>query len=196
MGWPLAVSAALMEGGRKPLLRALWPLALGHLAAMLVILVPFGLLTSLIDHEREIRMGAACLVIAAGLFLAVYRRHPRAIARIRPTQLALWSFAVATAHGAALMLLPIYLGICRSIDTDAGHAAASTLMAGNLTTAAAVAIVHATAMILAGGGIAMLVHAWLGLKFLKIGWFNLDLVWAASLVLVGAISLWVVVAYG
>lgn len=190
MGWPLAVSAALMEGGRGALFRTLPPLAVGHLAAMLLILLPFGLMTALIAYEREIRLGASLLVIASGIFLLIYRRHPRAIARIRPTQLGLWSFAVATAHGAGLMLLPIYLGICRVMELDAGHKAAYQLMAGNLTSAILVSSVHAMAMIAAGGTIAFLVHAWLGLKFLKASWFNLDIVWALSLILVGLLSLW------
>jgi len=195
MGWPLAVSAALMEGGRRPLFRALTPLAIGHLAAMLTVLLPFALLGALIAYQREIRITAALLAIAAGATLMVYRRHPRAIARIPPTQLILWSFAVATAHGAGLMLLPIYLGICRIAEVDAGQQAAATLMTGNLAAAVAVATAHALAMIIAGGSVAYLVHGWLGLRFLKASWFNLDRVWAASLLLVGSISLWMTIAH-
>ena len=71
-----------------------------------------------------IRSGAGLLVIVAGVCLLVARRHPRFLARIKPTQLALWSFAVATAHGAGLMLLPIYLGLCTAGEQDAGHQAA------------------------------------------------------------------------
>ena len=189
MGWPLAVSAALMDGSRQALFKALPPLAAGHFLAMLAILAPFALLTVLIDYEREIRIGAASLLILAGIFLLVYRRHPRAIARIRPTQLGLWSFAVAIAHGAGLMLLPIYLGLCRIENEDAGHQAAATLMSGNLAAAVSVSIVHAAAMIFAGGSIAFVIHTWLGLRFLKTAWFNLEVVWALSLILVGAIAL-------
>jgi hypothetical protein len=189
MGWPLAVSAGLMGRGRRDLLAALVPLAGGHLLAMLAILLPFALMTALIEWQREIRIGASCLVIAFGINLTINRRHPRALARIRPSQLALWSYAIATAHGAVLMLLPIYLGLCATGEADAGHLAAATLMAGNTGTAAAVALIHATAMITTGGVIAVAVHAWLGLKFLSRSWFNLDLLWAISLILIGAISL-------
>ena len=128
-------------------------------------------------------------MIAFGLWLLVQRRHPRFIARIRPTQLALWSFAVATAHGAGLMLVPIYLGICRANELDRGHRAASVLIGGNLATAVLVSLVHTAAMILTGGVIAVLVHAWLGLRFLSRSWFNLDLIWASSLVAVGGVAL-------
>ena len=125
MGWPLAVSAGLMGRGRRDLLGALGPLAIGHFLAMAGILLPFAAMTVLITWQHEIRIAAGVLVIVAGAYLLVNRRHPRFLARIKPTQLTLWSFAVAMAHGAGLMLLPIYLGLCRTVDLDAGHRAAS-----------------------------------------------------------------------
>jgi hypothetical protein len=189
MGWPLAVSAGLMGGGRRDLLAALGLLALGHLLAMAGILLPFTLMAAIVEWQRPIRIGAALIVIAFGLWLLVHRRHPRFIARIRPTQLALWSFAVATAHGAGLMLVPIYLGICRANELDRGHHAARVLMGGNLATGLTVAVVHTAAMIVTGGLVALLVHAWLGLRFLSRSWFNLDVVWASSLVTVGGVAL-------
>lgn len=189
MGWPLAVSAALME--RKPgrLWRALAALAGGHLLSMLAILLPFTVLLWLVDYQRQIQIGAALLVIALGIYLTINRRHPRFLARVRPSQLALWSFLAALAHGAGLMLVPIYLGICQTIETDAGHAAASVLMTSNATVALEVALLHSLAMMTAGGALAFGVYRWLGLKFLSKSWFNLDLVWAASLILVGVIAL-------
>ena len=168
---------------------ALWPLAAGHLLAMLVVMLPFALLVTLVEWQRQIRIGASLLVIGFGVFRLVDRRHPRALARIRPTQLGLWSFAVAIAHGAGLMLVPIYLGLCRQADLDRGHEAAGALMNANLGMAVLVSSVHATAMIAAGGCLAWLVYRYLGLKFVSRSWFNLDTSWAASLVLVGAIAL-------
>jgi len=193
MGWPLAVSAALMERKRGSLWKALAALAGGHLLAMTAILFPFSALASLVTWQREIQIGASLLVIGLGLYLVVNRRHPRFLARVPPSRLALWSFLAAMAHGAGLMLVPIYLGICRTVETDAGHAAADQLMRGDVGIAAAVALAHTLAMTLSGGLIAALVHAWLGLRFLSRGWFNLDLVWALSLVLVGGLSLWATV---
>jgi len=93
------------------------------------------------------------------------------------------------AHGAGLMLVAIYLGICRTTETDGRHAAAAGLMAGNAGTAAIVAPAHTLAMTLSGGMLAFGVYRWPGLRFLSRGWVNLDLVWALSLILVGAISL-------
>ena len=157
---------------------------------MAVVLLPFALIARAAGVEREIRIGAGLLVLLFGLSrLLLNRRHPRWLARIRPTQLALWSFLMATAHGAGLMLLPIYLGLCAAGELDAAHQASSILMARNATLALGVALVHALAMVMAGGAIALAVHAWLGLRFLTRTWFNLDLVWALSLILIGGISL-------
>src|SRR5437763_1307559 len=189
MGWPLAVSAGLMERSSRALLAALGPLTAGHLLATLLVILPFALLVALIEWHRQIQIGASLLVIAFGIFRLLDRRHPRALARIRPTQLGLWSFAVAIAHGAGLMLLPIYLGLCRAADFDKGHEAATTLINANLGMAVLVAFVHAMAMIAAGGCSAWLVYRYLGVKFVARSWFNLDTSWAASLILVGAIAL-------
>jgi hypothetical protein len=189
MGWPLAVSAGLMERNPRALVAALGPLAGGHLLAMLLVILPFALLVILAEWRREVQIGASLLVIGFGIFRLLHQRHPRALARIRPTQLALWSFAVAIAHGAGLMLVPIYLGLCRNTDPDTGHEAAGTLIHTNLGMAVLVSAVHAAAMIAAGGCLAWLVYRYLGLKFVSRSWFNLDTVWAVSLILVGGIAM-------
>src|SRR5947199_3409473 len=154
MGWPLAVSAGLMERSSRALVAALWPLWVGHLLAMLLVLLPFALLVTLVEWQRQIQIGASLLVIGFGIFRFADRRHPRVLARIRPTQLGLWSFAVAIAHGAGLMLVPIYLGLCQASDLDRGHEAAGALIKANLGMAVLVSVVHSAAMIAAGGFLA------------------------------------------
>ena len=186
MGWPLAVSAGLMERSPRALVAALGPLTIGHLLAMAVVILPFALLVTLVAWQQPIRIGASLLVIGFGVYRLVDRRHPRALARIRPTQLGLWSFAVAMAHGAGLMLVPIYLGLCRAAGTDQ---AAGTLIGGDLGMGVLVAAVHSVAMVAAGGAFAWLVYRILGLKAVSRSWFNLDIVWAGSLILVGGLSL-------
>jgi hypothetical protein len=156
---------------------------------MLVALLPFALLADLFEWQQPIKIGASLLLIAFGMFRLVNPRHPRALARIPPTQLALWSFAVAIAHGAGFMLVPIYLGLCRAADLSRGHEAASTLINDNVGMAVLVSLVHGAAMIAAGGFLAWLVYGHLGLKFVSRSWFNLDAIWALSLMLVGAVSL-------
>jgi len=189
MGWPLAVSAGLMERSSRALMTALWPLTMGHLLAMLVVILPFALLIALVEWQRQIQIGASLLVIGFGVFRFVNRRHPRMLARIRPTQLGLWSFAVAIAHGAGLMLVPIYLGLCRAADPDRGHEAAGALINADFGMAILVSVVHSAAMVAAGGFFAWLVYRYWGLKFVSRIWFNLDASWAISLTLVGALSL-------
>jgi hypothetical protein len=80
MGWPLAVSAGLMERSSRALFAALWPLAVGHLLAMLVVMLPFAFLAALVQWQRQIRIGASLLVIAFGIFLLV---NPAIYARWR-----------------------------------------------------------------------------------------------------------------
>ena len=168
---------------------ALWPLAAGHLLAVLLVILPFALLVTLVEWQRQLQFGASLCVIAFGVFRLVERRHPRGLARIRPTQLGLWSFAIAIAHGAGLMLVPIYLGLCRPADFDRAHAAAGALINASLAMAVLVSVTHSVAMIAAGGCSAWLVYRYLGLKFVSRSWFNLDTAWAVSLILVGAIAL-------
>ncbi|MGY3441949.1 hypothetical protein [Bradyrhizobium sp. USDA 4473] len=194
MGWPLAVSAGLMDKSPRAVVGALLPLSAGHLAAMLLVLLPFALLIALVEWQRPIQVAAGIIVIGFGLMRLVDRRHPRALARIPPARLALWSFAVAIAHGAGLMLLPIYLGLCATSSAHDGHTAADRMIDQNLAMALLVAFVHTAAMLCAGGLLAWLVYRYLGVRFVARSWFNLEMVWALSLVLVGTAALAVSVA--
>jgi hypothetical protein len=182
MGWPLAVANGLMARRTAALFGTLVPLAAGHLMAMAVVLLPFAALGGLLAWQRPLRMAAGLLVTAFGAWRLLDRRHPRLLARVRPTQLALWSFLMATAHGAGLMLLPFALGLCMPAAQSPLPAAAG------LAAAAAVAAVHTAAMWATGLGAAWAVYRWLGLKALSRGWMDLDFVWGASLVLAGAAS--------
>jgi hypothetical protein len=87
------------------------------------------------------------------------------------------------------MLVPIYLGLCRTADLDRAHEAAGSLINADLDVAVLVSVVHSVAMIVAGGFLAWLVYRYLGLKFVSRSWINLDATWAVSLILVGVLSL-------
>jgi hypothetical protein len=198
MGWPLAVANGMEARRDGAVFATLLPLGGGHFLAMAVVLVPFAWLSWYAEWSRAIRLGAGALVLVFGIFKLIERGHPRALARIRPTQLAWWSFLMATAHGAGLMLVPFMLGLCAATpavgDTaspamarDLGHATVMNYLAqSNLATATTVAAVHTLAMMLAGLGMAWAVYRYLGLRFLRRAWLNLDLVWGASLVIAGA----------
>lgn len=189
MGWPLAVSAGLMERRARALWAALGSLALGHLLSMLAAILPFALMTTLLDWQRQIQVAASLLLIGFGGFLLIRPRHPRALARIPPSQLMLWSFAVAVAHGAGLMLVPIYLGLCRSTGISNGHRAADVLINSSFNVALLVSLVHTLVLFVTAGVSAWLVYRYLGLKFISRSWFNLDAIWAMSFVAIGVVSL-------
>jgi hypothetical protein len=158
------------------------------------VLVPFAWLSWYAEWSRAIRIGAGMAVLLFGAFKLIRRRHPRLLARIPPTRLAWWSFLMATAHGAGLMLVPFMLGLCvtpapgpEAGAATMGHAAVMTYMARvNVCTAVLVATVHTLATILAGIGVAWIIYRYLGLRFLRRVWLNLDVVWGASLVIAGA----------
>lgn len=182
MGWPLAVANGLSERKAAAVFRTAVPLGGGHFLAMAVVLLPVAALGWYAQWNTAIRLAAGAAVLAFGLFRLVWRRHPRALARIPPRRLAWWSFLMATAHGAGLMLVPFMLGLC----APAGSPVREALARADLGTALAVAVVHTLAMMVAGLAIAWAVYRYLGLQFLRRAWFNLDLAWAASLVLAGA----------
>ena len=185
MGWPLAVSAGLWTKKTSSLARAMLLLGVGHLLAMCLVLLPMALLTRLIFRLTEIRISAGAFVVAFGLWRLLQPRHPRALARIHPSRLILWSFLMATAHGAALLLVPVYLGMSPSNGHHV-HTVVSNAPLSPLVSAALVSIVHTLTMTLAGGAIAWLIFRHLGLRFLRTGWLNLDTIWALSLIVSGA----------
>jgi hypothetical protein len=187
MGWPLAVANGLSARRGSAVFATAGPLGLGHFLAMAVVLLPFALLAWMVEWSREIRIATGLVVFAFGVYRLIDRRHPRFLARIKPTQLTWWSFLMATAHGAGLMLVPVALGLC-SMPREGGHAAMEDLMRDGIVIAASVALVHALAMLLAGLSAAWVVYRYLGLAYLRRAWFNLDVVWAASLVVAGAIG--------
>ncbi|MGZ5772971.1 hypothetical protein [Ramlibacter sp.] len=191
MGWPLAVANGLTERRAGAVFATLLPLGGGHLGAMSVALLPFAWLAGYLSWRHAIQGTAGAAVVLFGVYKLVQPRHPRALARIRPTQLAWWSFLAATAHGAGLMLVPVMLGLCAQQSAQgpvgAAHWGVMDLLGrSSMVTALWVAALHTLAMMLAGLAVAWAVYRYLGLRFLRRAWFNLDRVWAGSLVAAGA----------
>jgi hypothetical protein len=185
MGWPLAVANGMTERRAASVFATMLPLGGGHFMAIAVALVPFAWLGWYLEWHRAIRIGAGLAVLLFGLYKLANRRHPRLLARIAPTRLAWWSFLMATAHGAGLMLVPFMLGLCAAPAPGQRLVMASMAQA-NMRTAMLIVIVHTVAALLAGIGMAWIVYRYLGLRFLQRAWLNLDMVWGASLVLAGA----------
>jgi len=194
MGWPLAVANGMWAKRDRAVFATLLPLACGHCLAMAAALLPLSLLLAYVDWSQSVRIAAGALVAAFGVFKLTNRRHPRALARLGPNHLMLWSFLVATAHGAGLMLAPVFLGLCASAGSaplpqlDGDHKAMSDLMRTGLATSIEVSAVHTLAMALAGGAMAWIVYRWAGLALLRRAWINLESVWAASLVVTGFVA--------
>jgi hypothetical protein len=187
MGWPLAVAAGLMEKRSLAVFSAFGPLSIGHFVAILVVLLPFALLLAVADWRPAIQLVAALVLVAFGIFRLLSPRHPRALARIPPSRLALWSFAIAIAHGAGLMLVPVYVGLCGTPVSS--HLSMALLSASGLGTAMALSLLHVASTLSAGACLAWLVYRYLGLRVVARSWFNLDTSWSVSLILVGAIAL-------
>jgi len=191
MGWLFAVALGLQEQSQRAVRRALLPIALGHAASIGVVVVAVSLLQAVLP-EQVVRYLGAALLGAFGLWRLVRARHPRWVGmRVGFRDLMLWSFLMASAHGAGLMLVPLLL---QWPAPDASHA---RLMAALWPQAAATSpalvlaavSVHTLSLFLVTSAIALLVYEKLGVAFLRHAWFNLDVLWAAALFIAGVLAL-------
>ncbi len=193
MGWLFAVALGLQEQRRGAVLQALPPIALGHAAAVLLAVLLVGVAQIVVPLD-VLRYACAGLLIAFGLYKLIRRRHPRWVGmRVGFADLTAWSFLMATAHGAGLMLFPVLLGLSAAGAAHGGHAAhadhASMTGPASMLTDLAVVGVHTLAMFAVMGLVAIVVYEKLGVAMLKRAWFNLDLLWAGTLVGAGLITL-------
>jgi hypothetical protein len=189
MGWLFAVSNGMQARRVSGVLLALPPIAFGHFLAMGAALLPFALLGLYVERVSGIRAAAGLILVAFGIYKLVSQRHPRFLVRIGPSHLTLWSFLMATAHGAGLMLVPVVLGLCAESGAHREHAALQTIAGTGLHLTVVASVVHTVAMVLTGGAIAWLVYRYFGLGLLRRAWLNVDLLWALLLILVGSIAL-------
>lgn len=188
MGWLFAVALGLQEGGYRAVLQALVPIAVGHEASVALILVAVNAL-QLASGPEPLRIVGAGALLCFGLFRLVRPRwHPKWVGfRLTLPELALWSFLMSTAHGAGLMLLPISLGLAGG---EAHHAEPWPMQAGaSLAAAGGMASVHTLAMLATMGAVAVVVYGKVGVGILRRAWLNVDALWAASLIVAGAITL-------
>jgi hypothetical protein len=179
MGWLFAVALGLHRGSRRMVLGALPPIALGHALSIGLVALAVMALGVAID-PGFFRIVAGVMLLGWAVYHGLYGHRHRV--RIGMTAgfagLALWSFLMATAHGAGLMLVPALIPLC---------GAAPSLGASPLAISLAATSVHAAAMLLVTGTIALLVYEFVGLEFLRRGWINFDLVWSLMLVATGAL---------
>lgn len=189
MGWLFAVGLGFQDRSTAAVLRAIVPLALGHIISVALIVLVAVYAAAALPH-RAVHFTAAGILIAFGVYRLVRARHIRWVGmRVGFWGLTLWGFLMSTAHGAGLMLLPFVTAgrSTSSMSTMAmppGEAIRGALFLGWLMVG-----VHTLGYVLTAATIAVVVYAKIGVRFLRTGWINLDLVWAVALILTGLIAL-------
>jgi hypothetical protein len=185
MGWLFAVALGLNRHSERAVWLALIPIALGHAVAVAAVLFAVLALGLMIEPGQLRRLAGVILLAWAAWHLLYGRRHTvRVGMQTGLGGLFLWSFLMANAHGAALMLVPVVLPRCL-----AASPAHELTASGSTPIALAALLLHTGAMLLAIGTIAVIVYKWVGVAFLRRGWINLDLVWTIALVACGIILL-------
>jgi hypothetical protein len=185
MGWLFAVALGLHRGSRAVVWVSLVPIAIGHMlsvAAVVLLVIAFGMVVS--ARWIEIAGGLILLGWAAWLWRRGHHRRVRIGMTTGMTGLMLWSFLMATGHGAGLMLVPVVLPLCMAASPGAELTAS-----GALPVALAALAIHTASMLAVTGAIAGAVYEWVGLAFLRRGWLNLDRLWTIALAVAGLILL-------
>jgi hypothetical protein len=193
MGWLFAVALGLQEQKRTAVFRALPPMVLGH-ALSIAIIIGAVLLARVSLSYRTLKIAAAAILFAFGLYRLLRSRHPNWVGmRVGFGDLTLWSFIMASAHGAGLMLVPLFLpsptaGESHHHDGHQMHAwAFANFSAPSLLIASVV--VHTVGYLLTTALVAIVVYEKLGVAILRRAWFNIDLVWMLALMITGVFIL-------
>ena len=193
MGWLFAVALGLQEQKRAAVLRALPPMVLGH-ALSVGIIIAVVLLARVTVPHRTLKIAAAAILFAFGLYRLFRSRHPNWVGmRVGFGDLTLWSFVMASAHGAGLMLVPFFLPSQAAAeshhhDSHQMHAwAFANFSAPSLLTAAVV--IHTLGYLLTTALVAIVVYEKLGVAILRRAWFNIDFVWMLALMITGVFIL-------
>jgi hypothetical protein len=195
MGWLFAVARGMQEHATKAVTRALVPITLGHALSIGLVVALAGLI-QIVLPLGYVRVVVAFALISLGIFRIVRRKHfAWGGMQVGFRDLTFWSFLMASAHGAGLMVLPIVLHAASANATQAnamppGHDHHMPMASsGGAWAGVAATLVHTLGYLSVTALIAVLVYRKFGLSLLRKGWFNLDLVWAAALIVTGAIAL-------
>jgi hypothetical protein len=198
MGWLFAVGLGLQEQKRAAVLRALPPIALGH-ALSIGIIIAAVLLARISVPQFALKIAAAAILFAFGLYRLFRSRHPNWVGmRVGFGDLTLWSFVMASAHGAGLMLIPLFLK--SPPQTPARHGGAMAMHMhpthgfefANFSTPSLLTssiAVHTLGYLLVTGLIAILVYERLDVGILRRAWFNMDMFWMLALMITGLLIL-------
>ena len=190
MGWLFAVALGMQERRRGAVLRALVPLGAGHaLAVAGSIAVALALGTVIPIHQ--LRWLTAGVLVSLGVMRVFSHHHPRWVGmRVSMTGLTVWSFLMAFAHGAGVMVVPVFVGM--SMTNTGGHMHHMAAATGTSATVALLAAgVHAASYLAVTAFVALLVFERVGVGILRRAWFNVDFIWAAALLVTGVVT-WIV----
>jgi hypothetical protein len=176
MGWLFAVALGLQRQAMRAVLWSLIPIALGHAVSIATIVAAVALMQLLVPRPA-LQWGAALLLVAFGIYRLVARHRGRAGMQVGFAELTLWSFLMATAHGAGLMLIPVLL----NMDMGTPHSMHLHGLGHSLGLSVVAVVVHTAAMLAMAGVVAVVVYRWVGLAFLRWGWINVDLIWSMAL---------------
>jgi len=181
MGWLFAAALGMHRKSRRVVWLSLVPIALGH-AMSIAIVVAVMVTLGLVIERHVLNPLAGAILLGWALYYAVYghRHRVRVGMQTGMLGLGLWSFLMATGHGAGLMLVPMIIPLCLSASPVKDLSAS-----GSLIVSLAAVAVHTGAMLAVTAAMASLVYEWLGLAFLRRGWINLDWIWVAALVATG-----------
>lgn len=183
MGWLFAVALGMQERRRMAVWRSLLPLGAGHAVAVAAAIL-VAILVGVIVPIRFLRWSVALVLIGFAIALLVRHRHPRwASMRVGMGRLMLWSFLMASAHGAGLMVVPVFLNM-----TTGAQASNLGMPAAGMWTALLATSLHAVSYLIVTALIAVLVFEKLGVAILRKAWFNLDLIWSVALMASGAMT--------
>ena len=192
MGWLFAVALGMQEKSSRAVWRALLPISVGHAVAIGAVVALAGLAQEVLPLH-SLKIGVAVILFAFGCYHLLRHRHPRyGGMQVGFGDLAVWSFLMASAHGAGVMVLPVLFGM-RGGDYLAGsavpmHHVHQAAMGGSSTNLSAV-LVHTLGYLTVTGFIAWVVYEKLGLALLRKAWLNLDLIWAIALMATGCFVL-------
>jgi hypothetical protein len=193
MGWLFAVALGLQEQKRAAVLRALPPIALGH-ALSIGIIITVVLLARVAVPPRTLKIAAAAILFGFGLYRLLRSRHPNWVGmRVGFGDLTLWSFVMASAHGAGLMLVPFFLPSPAGEESHHHEAhemhawAFANFSAPSLLIAAVV--IHTLGYLVITALVAIVLYENLGVAILRHAWFNIDLFWMLALMITGVFIL-------
>jgi hypothetical protein len=183
MGWLFAVALGMQRKSRGALLASLLPIAIGHALSIAIVVAVLALASALVDLTI-LQILAGLGLIGFGLYRLVARHKGRTGMQVGFADLVLWSFLMATGHGAGAMLAPVLLEMPMPMmaATAGMHHAALMALGHSLSTGLAAVVVHTLAMLAVAGAVAIVVYEWVGLAFLRRGWINLDILWTAALI--------------